>query len=330
MTYPDLADFIQNRMRMSHIYQPAMLTTLLLNKGSCSERTIAEALLEKDESQIEYYQKVTRDMVGRVLRNHRIVERNKKQYTLTDFQTLSDGQIHILIGLCEDRLQEYLKKRGTKIWEHRRKSGGYISGPVRYEVLKRAKFHCDLCGIAADQKALEVDHILPRSKGGDDDLSNFQALCYSCNAMKRDRDDTAFHAIRESLKKRQEGCVFCEMEESRIIRENNLAYAVRDLFPVVEGHTLIITKSHLADYFELGQSQVNACTQLLHEVKNDFQLQDPQIKGFNIGINNGEVSGQTIFHCHIHLIPRREGDVENPRGGIRHMIPGKGDYLAPV
>jgi ATP adenylyltransferase len=328
MTYQDLADFIQNRMRMSHIYQPVMLTTLLLNKGSCPERTIAEALLGKDESQIEYYQKVTRDMVGRVLRNHGIVERNKKQYTLTDFRRLSEDQIKTLIGLCEDRLQEYLKKRGATIWEHRRKSSGYISGTVRYEVLKRAKFHCDLCGIAADQKALEVDHILPRSKGGNDDLSNFQALCYSCNPMKRDRDDTDFHAIRESLKKRQEGCVFCEIKKGRIVRENKLAYAVRDLFPVVEGHTLIIPKPHLADYFELGQSQVNACTRLLHEVKNDFLLQDPQIKGFNIGINNGEVSGQTIFHCHIHLIPRREGDVENPRGGIRHMIPGKGDYFS--
>ncbi len=328
MTFTDLRDFIQKRMRMSHIYQPVMLTTLLLNKGQCGDRTIAKALLGRDESQIEYYQKITRDMVGRVLRRHGIVERTKKQYALNGFDDLSDPQVKTLISLCEEKLQEYLEKRGSRIWEHRKKSGGYISGTIWYEVLKRAKYHCDLCGISADHKALEVDHILPKNKGGSDDPSNLQALCYSCNAMKRDRDDTDFHAIRESLKKKHKECVFCHMEKKRITRENHLAYAILDAFPIMKGHSLVIPKAHLATYFELGQSHINACTQLLQELKVEIQQEDREVQGFNIGINNGEVSGQTVFHCHIHLVPRRKGDVRDPRGGIRHMIPGQGDYLA--
>ena len=69
-----------------------------------------------------------------------------------------------------------------------------------------------------------------------------------------------------------------------------------------------------------------ACNMLLHDTKATLQNEDSDISGFNIGINAGASAGHTIFHCHIHLIPRREGDVENPRGGIRHLIPGKGYY----
>jgi len=185
--FGELADFIQHRMRMSHIYQPAMILTLLRSHGRCHESAIAKAILEYDQSQIEYYTKITNNMVGRVLRNHQIVQKHRQDYMLVDFDTLSPTEIQALITLCEQKLQEYLDKRGRAIWNHRTNTAGYISGTIRYEVLKRAKFHCELCGIAADEKALEVDHIIPRNHGGSDDLSNFQALCYSCNAMKRDQ-----------------------------------------------------------------------------------------------------------------------------------------------
>jgi ATP adenylyltransferase len=91
-------------------------------------------------------------------------------------------------------------------------------------------------------------------------------------------------------------------------------------------HTLIIPKRHVPTYFELGQAEINACNQLLQHAKGDSQKQDESITGFNIGINNGESAGQTVFHCHIHLIPRRVGDVENPKGGVRHIIAGRGYY----
>ena len=121
---------------------------------------------------------------------------------------------------------------------------------LRYEVLKRAKFHCELCGISAKEKALEVDHILPRSKGGEDDISNLQALCYSCNAMKGNKDDTDFREVRESYDVREAGCPFCKMAKKRVVAEQPLAYAVRDGYPVSELHTLIIPRRHVADYFD--------------------------------------------------------------------------------
>ena len=82
----------------------------------------------------------------------------------------------------------------------------------------------------------------------------------------------------------------------------------------------------MPSYFDLDSSEVNACHQLLAEMREEILSLDGHVKGFNIGVNQGWVAGQTISHCHIHLIPRREGDVDEPRGGIRHMIPGKGLY----
>jgi len=121
-------------------------------------------------------------------------------------------------------------------------------------------------------------------------------------------------------------CIFCSLEKNRVIKSNELALAFRDNFPVTELHTLIVPRRHAKDYFELTQEEVVACNNLIHQLRLELLEEDPTIEGFNIGMNAGEVAGQTVFHCHIHLIPRRKGDVENPRGGVRHVIQGKGFY----
>lgn len=328
MKYEELAQFIEKKMRMSHIYQPILLIQLLKNKGKCHEREIAKALLSNDESQIEYYTAITNNMVGKVLRNHNIVVRDivTKEYSLTGFHDINEEQCNSLIELCNTRLLDFVERRGETIYSHRRKSTGYISGTIKYEVLKRARYRCELCGISADEKALEVDHILPRNHGGSNDASNFQALCFSCNSMKRDRDNTDFRGLRDSYNYRENSCLFCEIEKDKIISENELTYSIRDSFPVTKYHTLIIPKRHVALYFDLGQAELNSINQLLHAEKKLIENLDPTVTGFNIGVNSGESAGQTIFHCHIHLIPRRTGDVNEPRGGVRHVIPGKGSY----
>lgn len=121
-------------------------------------------------------------------------------------------------------------------------------------------------------------------------------------------------------------CVFCHIDEERIIRANRLAYAIRDQFAVTPHHTLIIPRRHVSSYFDLDSSEIVACHRLLAEVEKGIVSSDSKVEGFNIGVNQGRVAGQTISHCHIHLIPRRAGDVDEPRGGIRHIIPGKGCY----
>lgn len=122
-------------------------------------------------------------------------------------------------------------------------------------------------------------------------------------------------------------CLFCNLESSRVIASNDFAIAFMDGFPVTRFHTLVIPKRHSKDYFELTPEEILACYQLLKKVKDNLSKDDPSIEGFNVGINEGSVAGQTVFHCHIHLIPRRKGDVENPKGGVRNTIPGKGDYF---
>lgn len=121
-------------------------------------------------------------------------------------------------------------------------------------------------------------------------------------------------------------CLFCTIPPERIVVQNALVYAIRDGFPVTPLHTLVIPKRHAEDFFTLTEDEILACNQLILEVRQRILDQDPAVQGFNIGMNAGEVAGQTVFHCHIHLIPRRKGDVDNPRGGVRHTIPGKGHY----
>jgi len=121
-------------------------------------------------------------------------------------------------------------------------------------------------------------------------------------------------------------CLFCSIIESGLAMENELAYASYDSYPVSEMHCLIIPKRHVKSYFEMTNEEVISCNELIKDIKKEVEFKDPTIKGFNIGTNIGEISGQSILHCHIHLIPRREGDVENPQGGVRSVIPSKQHY----
>jgi len=121
-------------------------------------------------------------------------------------------------------------------------------------------------------------------------------------------------------------CVFCNLDESRIEIENDLALSFKDLYPVTNGHTLVIPKRKVQSFFDLTEEETVAMFELLHLQKEDLKNKDSSITGFNIGINDGEDAGQTIMHCHIHLIPRRSGDMEDPRGGVRGVIPEKQSY----
>ena len=312
---------------MSHIYQPVMIKELLTHGGRASIRDIAAAFLARDASQLEYYEQITKDMPGKVLAKHGIVERDGNDYRLsTDPSSLSSEEREELARLCDEAISTYLQKRGTVVYDHRRAALGYLSGSLRYEVLKRAGFRCELCGISADERAIEVDHILPRKHGGQDDKPNLQALCFKCNGNKGARDDEDFRKIREGLNARLSGCIFCEVQADRVIASNALAVAIRDNYPVTELHTLVIPKRHCATFFDLFEPERRAINQLLDKVRIDILGKDISVGGFNVGINNGEVAGQTIDHAHVHLIPRRQGDVPESRGGVRAVIPSKAVY----
>lgn len=119
-------------------------------------------------------------------------------------------------------------------------------------------------------------------------------------------------------------CLFCTDPQGGSLN-NELAYSARDSYAVSPGHTLVIPRRHVASFFELTSEEINACMALINEER---KLLDEELEpdGYNIGVNIGPAAGQSIWHVHIHIIPRYRGDVENPQGGVRHVIPGKGHY----
>ena len=122
-------------------------------------------------------------------------------------------------------------------------------------------------------------------------------------------------------------CIFCFVKKKDFLIDNSLAYATTDTYPISKLHTLIIPKRCVKNYFDLTYKEILACNKLIKKLKKKFEKKDKSIKGFNIGINSGQVAGQSIYHCHIHLIPRRKNDVKNPQGGVRAVIPSKQHYI---
>jgi diadenosine tetraphosphate (Ap4A) HIT family hydrolase len=123
----------------------------------------------------------------------------------------------------------------------------------------------------------------------------------------------------------EKDCPFCSLGSDRIISESDHTVTIRDGFPVSEGHTLIVPKRHVQSFFELHAIEKAAILQALEEAKEALD-KELEPDGYNIGINDGEAAGQTVMHMHVHLIPRYIGDTEDPRGGVRHVFPGKAKY----
>jgi diadenosine tetraphosphate (Ap4A) HIT family hydrolase len=326
-TKEDLRDFLLRRMRMSHVYQPVMLKLLLLGGGKASIRDIARAFLALDEAQLEYYEEITKRMPGPVLARHGWVERNGEEYRLSlPLDSLSSAERSELIEICDAKLRDYIEKRGAGVYDHRRTALGEISGTVRYEVLKAARFRCELCGVSAEEAALQVDHIIPRKHGGMDLIENLQALCWQCNANKGDRDATDFRAVRAEMDAKQTDCPFCSLVSGRVLMRNTLAVAFRDAYPVTALHTLVAPRRHTESWFDMSIPEQRAVNLLVSDIRDEIASADKSVDGFNLGVNVGTAAGQTVFHTHVHVIPRRQGDVANPKGGIRGVIPSRQQY----
>jgi diadenosine tetraphosphate (Ap4A) HIT family hydrolase len=124
----------------------------------------------------------------------------------------------------------------------------------------------------------------------------------------------------------ENACPFCEVSPERLVAGNDLAIALWDRYPVNPGHLLVCPRRHVASFFALNEPEVAAVFRLVGEMKARCDA-DFQPAGYNVGINIGRTAGQTVMHVHIHLIPRYDGDVNDPTGGVRHVIPGKANYI---
>jgi diadenosine tetraphosphate (Ap4A) HIT family hydrolase len=150
-------------------------------------------------------------------------------------------------------------------------------------------------------------------------------LCSKCNQAKGNKDDKDFRDFDPSDS--EPDCKFCyENIKSRIIEEYNSVVVIKDNYPVSKDHCLIVPKRHVPDYFSMTSSEKMDSDNLLRILQKRISSSDPTVTGYNIGMNCGESAGQTIFHAHLHLIPRRVGDTPNPRGGVRGVIPDRMGY----
>jgi diadenosine tetraphosphate (Ap4A) HIT family hydrolase len=120
-------------------------------------------------------------------------------------------------------------------------------------------------------------------------------------------------------------CLFCELPQKRIVFSNPQGLVIRDGYPISPGHTLIIPRRHIGSFFEITTKERDNLLELLEEAKRRLD-KEFHPDGYNVGINDGPTAGQTIHHLHIHLIPRYKGDREDPRGGVRWIIPEKAKY----
>jgi hypothetical protein len=190
MTSEELQDFLENKMRMSHVYQPLLIRALLDAGGMASVRQLAVDFASEDEAQILYYEERIKAMPVPVLRRHGIVDYSKNMVSL-ELENVSFEQRVELRALCERKIAKFLSTRGIGSWSQMAINAAPIGESLRFEILRRDRI-CQLCGATNEDDRLEVDHIVPRSEGGTNEETNLQVLCARCNRGKSNRDDTDF------------------------------------------------------------------------------------------------------------------------------------------
>lgn len=213
-------------------------------------------------------------------------------------ENLSEAQAARIVDLISDGSRDALNT-----------GEGDVPDSLRYKVLKAAKGRCMLCGATSHERLLNICHIKPVSRGGETIFENLQVLCDKCSTSRSDEDHSDFRPVADEGFKRD--CIFCAASREKILIENDYAFAIPDKYPITVGHTLIIPKRHFASYFDSIQIEHDAIYGLLKILEKQLLENDPMITGFDIGVNVGEIAGQKVFHCHIHLIPRRKGDSPN-------------------
>jgi len=328
MTYEQLVDFLENKMSMSNVYQPLLITALVGAGGMATVRQLAQVFLSQDESQLLYYEKRVKEMPLAVLKRHKVVTSNGKLVSLNARNLTLEQSAHLRL-ICERRLQSFVQKRRIRIWDYRLLDDDPVSDSLRFRVLKAAGGRCQLCGITAKECPLDVDYIIPRSRGGKTELANLQALCSQCNRSKPSQDDTDFRSWPSPAS--DPTCVFCQITIlAKIIERNGSVFAIPDENPATPGHLLVIPARHTPDLFSMTERERLDADQLLRVLQARISAEDKYVAGFNVGSNCGDAAGQTVGHAHIHLIPRRRGDITDPRGGIRGALLEKRIYQRDI
>ena len=197
MTFDDLLKFVEEDLRMSHVYQPLLISFLVQSGGAATVRQLAQEFALADEASVLHYEKRIKEMPIPVLAKRGVVS---KKLNLVELQVndLTYAQSSRIRAACEKRIADFLESRGVDVWSGLLEMDP-VPSTVRFDVLKRDR-KCVLCGAAPEidsEVRLHIDHIVPRSKGGSNEMSNLQVLCSECNLGKSNRDNTAFGELTE-------------------------------------------------------------------------------------------------------------------------------------
>lgn len=328
-----IRDFLLNDMRMSHVYQPLIIKELVLLGGFATLEELAKALAPYDLSQVEYYTQIIKRWPRETLTKHGIVKTIKDGSRILGFQLLhadglSHGQREGIVKLCKAKINEIVSQRGLELWAYRQLSAGNITGSMRFDVLKRARTRCELCGVSAKIKMLHVDHIVPRSLGGSDDISNFQALCETCNTSKRDRDDTDFRRVAQSYGFRSEGCPLCELDHGKVIDKNELCFAASQ-GSGNRRRVIVAPHRHVSESFIMHQPEINAAMELLRTQRQLIMDKDSGVSRCLMRERVVQASRGAEPHCHFLLVPVRNAHGAGAPARRRRARPSRPPFQTP-
>jgi len=321
VNFSDLIDFVENRMHMSHVYQPLLIRSLVAAGGTATLRQLALSFLVEDESQILFYEDRIKKMPVKVLKKHGVIRQRGDLISLAT-GPLDYRQRSKIRELCERKIQSFLQKRGLDTWANRLIETDPVPPALRYQALLRSGGRCALCGATKDQTTLHVDHILPRSRGGKNVVENLQVLCAECNLAKSNRDTADLRVAEPSS---DPDCPLCSAEiRARAVASNELSYAVEvagladcrpisggspvQLQPLSAGHLIIVPYRHTSDFFTMTAYERRDAEDLIRYLKGEVAANHPEVEGFNVTTDCGSVAGRRISHAHLHLVPRRPGD----------------------
>ncbi|WOV93548.1 MAG: HNH endonuclease [Candidatus Nitrosoabyssus spongiisocia] len=288
-------------MKLTHIYQPLMIKTLLEHSNKATVEDIAKKFLDNDKSQLEYYKKITKRWPHITLKRHKVISYEKETYTLLLDDHITNKEKNRLIELCDCRLQEFVDGN-PMIINARNIDNRIVSGSLRYDVFAKSKTRCVACGISTFNSSLHVDHIFPISRGGKTKIDNLQALCYKCNTEKGNRDDTDFIKWDNRLKYRNVKCTLCKITEP--IKENNMAQAVYVIDTDIKLHSMVIPKRHVDTFIDLIPAERHLCLELVDLLKEDILVKDKTVNKFHVSFDS--TGNKTTPHCCINIIPNRQ------------------------
>lgn len=291
MDYHTLKQYIEKDMQMTHMYQPLMLMTILESgTGAASARDVARSFVSRDPEYLDYYTRIVKRWPQKTLRNHNIIEydRGTKLYSIPFDTAITGRQRSRLIKLCHDRFQQFVRK-DPAIWRNS-KTVGRITKNKRYDVMSKSKGVCAACGRASTKAELDVDHIVPTSWGGTNNLDNLQALCRQCNREKRDRDDTNFLLWHKQLQfARNPKCrICCSYHASK--GKNGLAFSIMN-----KKEYLVSPIRHVTSYADMIPPERQLCMDLVHKTMRVLKTRSPDAEFSMYGLDTPE-------HYHIRIV----------------------------